>query len=181
VLVLDEPTNHLDIPSRQMLEEALDEFNGAVIAVSHDRYFLDSLAGQLLVLGCDPLGDKEMGRFEFVTPIEDKGVWTTYTELLQKRNVEAEEQKHKKKAATPRPNKARTAAPVEIKQFNKYTVGQIETMISDLEQKIVRMQEQFGTEEFYRSADKFAALEDDFNAAKQQLELLYKAWEFRNQ
>jgi hypothetical protein len=42
------------------------------------------------------------------------------------------------------------------------------------------MQEQFGTEEFYRSADKFAALQADFNAAKHHLELLYKAWEFRN-
>jgi ATP-binding cassette, subfamily F, member 3 len=181
VLVLDEPTNHLDIASREMLEEALDEFNGAVIAVSHDRYFIDSLADQLLVLGCNPLGEKEMGMFEFVVPIEDKGVWTTYSELLGKRKVAAEEEKQKKKAAAPKPNKGRTAAPVELKQFNKYTVEQIETMIADLEKKIIRMQEQFGDEQVCRNPSKLEVLQNDFESGKHQLELLYKAWEFRNQ
>jgi ATP-binding cassette subfamily F protein 3 len=181
VLVLDEPTNHLDIPSREMLEEALDEFDGAVIAVSHDRYFIDSLADQLLVLGCNPFGDKEMGLFEFVTPIEDKGVWTTYSELLQKRRQAAEDEKQKKKTATPRSNKVRTAAPVELKQFNKYTVEQIEEMISKLEKKIPLMQEQFGDEHVCRNPSKLEALQNDFESGKKELELLYKAWEFKNQ
>jgi ATP-binding cassette subfamily F protein 3 len=181
VLVLDEPTNHLDIPSREMLEEALDEFDGAVIAVSHDRYFIDSLADQLLIMGCNPIGDKEMGRFEFVVPIEDKGVWTTYTELLQKRKVAAEEEKQRKKAAMPKATKAKSSAPAELKQFNKYTVVQIEEMISKLEKKIPLMQEQFGDEHICRNPSKLEALQKEFEADKQQLELLYKAWEFRNQ
>ncbi len=48
VLVLDEPTNHLDIPSRESLESALEEYTGTVIVVSHDRYFLDKIATQIL-------------------------------------------------------------------------------------------------------------------------------------
>src|SRR5712691_8083026 len=50
VLVLDEPTNHLDIPSREALEEALDAYEGTIITISHDRYFLDRVATQLLAL-----------------------------------------------------------------------------------------------------------------------------------
>ncbi len=48
VLILDEPTNHLDIPSRESLEKALAEYDGTIITVSHDRYFLDEIATQIL-------------------------------------------------------------------------------------------------------------------------------------
>jgi len=51
VLVLDEPTNHLDIPSREALEEALAAYEGTIITISHDRYFLDRVATQILALG----------------------------------------------------------------------------------------------------------------------------------
>lgn len=49
-LVLDEPTNHLDIPSKEMLEEALMKFEGSVIAVSHDRYFLKKIATRVVTV-----------------------------------------------------------------------------------------------------------------------------------
>src|SRR5256712_3685186 len=50
VLVLDEPTNHLDIPSREALEAALDAYEGTIVTISHDRYFLDRVATQILSL-----------------------------------------------------------------------------------------------------------------------------------
>lgn len=50
LLVLDEPTNHLDIPSKEMLEEALQRFEGSVIAVSHDRYFLRRIATRVVTV-----------------------------------------------------------------------------------------------------------------------------------
>src|SRR4030095_15485392 len=50
VLVLDEPTNHLDIPSREALEEALEAYEGTIVTISHDRFFLDRVATQILAL-----------------------------------------------------------------------------------------------------------------------------------
>src|SRR5688500_10399255 len=57
VLVLDEPTNHLDIPSREALEEALSAYEGTIVTISHDRYFLDRVATQILAL--DGIGGAE--------------------------------------------------------------------------------------------------------------------------
>src|SRR5918996_1585830 len=57
VLVLDEPTNHLDIPSREALEEALQAYEGTIVTISHDRFFLDRVATQILAL--DGVGNVE--------------------------------------------------------------------------------------------------------------------------
>lgn len=53
LLILDEPTNHLDIPSREILENALTTFDGTIIAVSHDRYFVNKLATRILDFGAE--------------------------------------------------------------------------------------------------------------------------------
>ena len=54
LLVLDEPTNHLDIPSKEMLEDALKQFEGSLIAVSHDRFFLRQIATRIVTVSTPP-------------------------------------------------------------------------------------------------------------------------------
>ena len=80
VLILDEPTNHLDIPSIEALENALQDYTGTIIAISHDRFFLDRTVQRLIVLGADQLGKMAPGKFDFIN-----GSFSQYTELLEQR------------------------------------------------------------------------------------------------
>ena len=66
VLVLDEPTNHLDIDSREALEGALEEFDGTIIAVSHDRYFIEKLSTRIIELKPDGYVDGDMFDYNIV-------------------------------------------------------------------------------------------------------------------
>jgi macrolide transport system ATP-binding/permease protein len=65
VLILDEPTNHLDLPSREQLEETLTEFNGTLIIVSHDRFFVEKLCDKLLIIENRQIKRYEMGLREY--------------------------------------------------------------------------------------------------------------------
>ena len=65
VLLLDEPTNHLDIPSREALEEALLDFGGTMIVVSHDRYFINKLSTRVLTIGMNGAENIEGGYDEY--------------------------------------------------------------------------------------------------------------------
>ena len=72
VLILDEPTNHLDIPSREALENALLAFDGTIIAVSHDRYFIKKLANRIFDLSTHTLFDFHGTYEEYVSYMEQK-------------------------------------------------------------------------------------------------------------
>ncbi|KAG1676928.1 hypothetical protein FOA52_014804 [Chlamydomonas sp. UWO 241] len=74
LLVLDEPTNHLDIPSKEMLEDAITQFEGAVIAVSHDRYFLKKIATRVLLVEDQVLKDFKGDYEYYLEQNEDEAV-----------------------------------------------------------------------------------------------------------
>jgi ATP-binding cassette subfamily F protein 3 len=180
VLVMDEPTNHLDIASREMLETALADYTGAMIVVSHDRYFLDRVADRLIVVGSDELGGRCLGKTEFV---EVKPVYSHYASLVRKR-MEARQQKAESRAGGPRrrrsasaQDKGRPKAPEELRRFNKYSAEQIEELITELEQKLAEMKERFGEATIYKNPEQLAELQRGYDAKTEELKLLYRAYE----
>lgn len=72
VLILDEPTNHLDLPSREQLEKTLASFNGTLIVVSHDRYFIEKLCNKLLVIENQEITRVEMELKEYNRKLNEK-------------------------------------------------------------------------------------------------------------
>ena len=98
LLVMDEPTNHLDIGSSEALESALAAFDGTVIAVSHDRYFINRLATRIIELA----PEREDGMLDYRLESYDDA-FTTYMELREKRQSAVEE------AAPPPPTDAKLA------------------------------------------------------------------------
>jgi ATP-binding cassette subfamily F protein 3 len=64
-LLLDEPTNNLDIASTEVMEAALQEFEGTVLTVSHDRYFLDKIVSKIIALGNDGRVQVYPGNFSY--------------------------------------------------------------------------------------------------------------------
>ncbi len=182
ILVLDEPTNHLDIASREMLEEALLDYNGTILAVSHDRYFLDRIAESLLIVGADEAGSRNTGKVSLIqtaSPDTD-GVYSTYAQKVQhQKQLEEQrklEEKKKSKAVTAAP---KNKTPDHLRQFNKFSVEQIEQQIHETEAVLEEMQHRFGNEEVYQDHKKMAQHQADFDAKKGQLDLLYEAWEYR--
>jgi ATP-binding cassette subfamily F protein 3 len=182
VLIMDEPTNHLDIPSREMLEIALNEYKGTIIAVSHDRYFLDRLTDKMMVVGTDLLGQRCLGKIEFISV---KPVYSYYESSVRER-IEAQQQKPQPRTKSSRKRRPvrtkreqRSKTPVELKRFNKYSVEKIEELIIEIEQDLVSMRERFGDETIYKNPEQLARLQQSYDAKTAELDLLYKVYEHR--
>ncbi|MBW8015936.1 MAG: ABC-F family ATP-binding cassette domain-containing protein [Planctomycetes bacterium] len=183
VLVLDEPTNHLDIAGKEVLESALKGFNGGIIVVSHDRFFLDRVVNKLLVVGVNSLGKRVFGECEMVDA-EEKA-YSRYHEMVVERNTAVEDACFKKSGGR-KAKRSRSAAGAkkevssEIRQYNKYSIDQIEDMIMELEDAIPAMEAGFADENVYKDHEKMAELHEKINAEKKRLELLYEVYEHKH-
>jgi len=182
ILILDEPTNHLDIASREMLELALEEYAGTMIVVSHDRYFLDRVVDTMLVIGSDELGERSLGKTEFIAV---KPVYSYYVSLVKKRRLE-HQQKEKTAASASRKQRAdrstratRPKTPEKLKRFNKYSVEQIDEMITTLEHKLADTRERFGDPLIYKNPQQLKELQQQYEDKEIELDLLYQAYEKR--
>jgi ATP-binding cassette, subfamily F, member 3 len=167
VLVLDEPTNHLDIWACDALEEAIGQFEGTAIVVSHDRYFLNRVVDLLIVL--------EPNRCEVVY-----GNYDTY-ELLRANRAAAEKANRSSKPAADeaRPQAARANAKL-AKRKRKFPYRKVEDLENDIaagEAKIADLEASLASAETYRDANKFQETLQAFEEAKAGLAKLYEHWE----
>ncbi len=171
VLVLDEPTNHLDIPSREALEDALLEFPGTLIAVSHDRYFLDRIVDRLLVMR--PEG-AEM----------HVGNYSSYIEAVEQRRAAEEAAAARRAAAAPSAGKGeKRGAPAAQTQpsadggkpgkrnsrIAKMKLEELETFIMSGEQRIAELNLRFADPDVYRDAAAVQKLRAEFDGLKAEL------------
>lgn len=123
VLILDEPTNDLDIPTLSVLEDYLDTFNGAVIAVSHDRYFLDRFAGKIFAF----MGGGEVRQFI--------GDYSRYEQARAEAQNLARQQERAQSVAKPQQREEKQRAP-KMTYKEKLEYERIEQVIAQAEAEL---------------------------------------------
>ena len=154
LLILDEPTNHLDIASKEVLEDALNQFEGTIFFISHDRYFINKVATRVIELMSTKAISYD-GNYD--TYLNHKSV----AKPLKKENVDYLDMKQQNA--------------LYRKQQNK--IKKIETNISILETKINTLTEQLHSEEVLNDYQKYNQINDEISELENQLNTLMEEWE----
>ena len=165
-LVLDEPTNHLDMASVNILIQALQQYEGTFIVVSHDRYFLDNVANKIWFIE-----NKEIKEYP--------GTYQEYEEWNAKRVIKAEP-KEDKKVVKEKPKKQKQAPSDDTKRIllkkNK-ELAQLEEQIATKESEVKQLEAQLASEEVYSDAVKLQEATRNYNSAKAEYDQLQQNWE----
>ena len=165
-LVLDEPTNHLDMQSVNILIQALQQYEGTFIVVSHDRYFLDNVANKIWFIE-----DKEIKEYP--------GTYQEYEEWNAKRVVKTVD-KAEKKVVKEAPKKEKVAPTDDVKkiiQKKNKELTQLEDQIATKEVEVKELEIHLAKEEIYSDANKLKDATRTYNSAKAELEQWQQSWE----
>lgn len=184
VLVLDEPTNHLDIPAREALEAALDEYPGTIITVSHDRFFLDRLATQMLSFEADgTILDYNGNYTEFHdwkpahAELQSRGDAGSKSRVLSAAGNAARLQKPQQHTTniSPRltPNKLSKNQRIQVEK----RIKQIESEIPSLESKAQQLTAEISTPKIAADYARLAELTQKLTETENQIKKLYEEWE----
>ncbi|MGB0991407.1 MAG: ABC-F family ATP-binding cassette domain-containing protein [Akkermansiaceae bacterium] len=165
VLVLDEPTNDLDLNTLRLLEEALLGFKGCVIAVSHDRYFLNRVCTDILAFEGDGVVDYQVGNYDYY--------------LEKKAEREASSAAYQNVARPEKPSNAgKKQRPRKLKWAEAKELETIEEDILSAEEKATELAAAFDAPDFYeKHGDSWQQLEAELKEAKEKVTQLYTRWE----
>jgi ATP-binding cassette subfamily F protein 3 len=177
-LLLDEPTNHLDIPSREVLESALEQFPGAICFISHDRHFINRIANKILVV--------DSGRIHLFP-----GNYTDYSEIWWKRLQQptddgpqpvGEERKSeslplRKDQAQKRMEAERRNQLFRLKKPIQDRLEELETNLGAAHEELESLTVRMGDPVTYQNGNSIQDLQKAFQEAQQRIERLTKEWE----
>lgn len=165
LLVLDEPTNHLDITSKQVLEDALENYEGTIVFVSHDRYFINKIANKVL----DITGDDYsiyLGNYDYYLEKREQ-------ELIAKKLKEEETDEVQEKVANDY-----VLGKEEKKRIRKLerTREELLEKIESLEEKVSLVNNELTKEEVYTDAIKVQEYNEELRSLNQEIEDLNNTW-----
>lgn len=174
LLILDEPTNHLDLDSKEILENALVDYPGTILFVSHDRYFINRIATKVFELTKDGITEY-LGDYDYY--VEKK------EEMLElKKLTEDENQKNVNKSpkeVEKLDNKSRYELEKELKKRARQRqrrIEEIQNRIETLEEMINEKEQLFINPEIYTDHTKVANLNEEISQAKKEMEDLLEEW-----
>ena len=163
VLLLDEPTNHLDMDSREVLEDALENFPGTILAISHDRYFINRFAEKVCVLEND--GVKEY-----------LGNYDDYFEKINREQAPDSEYAGMTRTAMEKEKRKSREEEKRIKG-QKLALQNAEKAIAAAEEEAMEIEAQLADPATYADPDKAASLAKAYQAKKEEIDRLYAEWE----
>jgi ATP-binding cassette subfamily F protein 3 len=159
LLVLDEPTNHLDLPARQFLESVLADYDGTLLFVSHDRYFIDAVATRMWIV--------ENGTLRDIL-----GNYTTYRKHIMAEAARAQAQAKAAQRAALVQAQRKAPAPPPAR-----TVAQVEAEVAAAEARVAALEAAINEVGMAADYQRLTQLADDYAAAKADLNDLYAEWE----
>nr|WP_244262307.1 ATP-binding cassette domain-containing protein [Thermoanaerobacter wiegelii] len=160
-LLMDEPTNHLDLKAKEVLEEALLDYTGTLLFVSHDRYFIDKIATKVMIL--TPQGvEVYLGNYSYY--IEKKNQLNEEEETIKKTKTQIKNERYKERLAK-----------LKLKQQKEY-LKNLENSIYQAEERIKYLEEKMCDAKIYKTGE-IVEIQKEYNALKSKLEQMYEEWE----
>lgn len=168
VLLLDEPTNDLDIDTLSRLEDYLDDFNGVIICVSHDRYFLDRVCNKIFAY-------EGRGNIHIYT-----GNYSDYLNYREEENIEFEEFEEEKveKPQAPKKEKPKAKNKPKFSYNEQREFDTIDEDIEKIENKIASLEED--TAKFATDFTKLQEIINEKTKLEEELQIKYERWEYLN-
>ncbi len=172
LLVLDEPTNDLDIESLQLLEDALEQFPGCILMVTHDRYFLNKVCNVIVAFEGGKL-ERYEGDYDFYKQRRDARL---QTERRAQQDVRRQEEALR--AADLKAREQAEAGPKKLSRNERRELEGMEAALMALEEEKGAIEAKLADPELYRAhADKVAGLTRSLEAMTGRLEALYERWQ----